>query len=95
MGEGFAEYIQTRMEDAYGLDIDMSSAIVGRFLAVANAAVVFGLEILHWIRKMKYRDDVRLPRGLPKIVHHSRMSQTDLCHCSDQLQRRNRPRRPR
>lgn len=87
MGEGLAEGIQTRLVDADGLDmIDMGFAIVTSLVVVANVTVVFGLEnvtVLHWIRKMKYHDDVRLPRGLPKIVHRTRTSQIDLCHYSD------------
>ena len=65
-GEGLVEGIQTRTEDAYGLDmIDIGFAIV---VVVANVMVVVGLEnvmVLHWIRKMMYHDDVRLARGLP------------------------------
>ena len=102
MREGLAEDIQTRMGrvDAYGLDIDMSFAIAKGLVVVVAAivTVVVGLEnvrVQHWIRKMKYHDDVRLPRGLPKIVHLTRMCQIDLFHCSDLMQRRIRPRHPR
>ena len=71
--------------DAYGLDIDMGFAIAMRMVVVAIVTVEVGLEnvTVHWIRKKKYHDDVRLPRGLPKMVHWTRISQIDLCHCSD------------
>lgn len=73
--------------DAYGLDIDMSFAIgTGLAVVAAIVMVVVGLEnetVQQWIRKMKHHDDVRLPRGLLKIVHLTLTSQIDLSGCSD------------
>lgn len=82
--------------DAYGQDIGMGFAIGIVTWLVANVTVLMGLAnvtVLHWSRM--YHGDVRLPRGLPKIGHQTRMRQIDLCHCSDQVQHQNRPRPPR
>jgi hypothetical protein len=76
--------------DAYGLDIDIGFGFANVMwsVAVANVTGVVGLAnvtVLHWIRKSTHHDEVRLPRDLLKIVHRTRKSQIDLCHCSDQI----------
>ena len=85
--EGLAGGMQTRT-DVFALGIDCMRFDNVTSVAVASVTGAVGLAdvtALHWIRKMMNHVEVRLPRGLPETVHRIRMSQTDLCYCSDQI----------
>jgi hypothetical protein len=71
--------------DAFGLAFDMGFAIAVVVVVVAVVAVVanvtwvvgLAMTVLHWIRKMKVHDDVRLQRVLATSVHRTRKIHID------------------